>query len=179
MNYGDEIDVLLFFKSTLDTLIAANLVTVKSWGDLTDLDEAALTVDNKRILWVSRLQVIIDPDEKFEIQDENTNRSKPVLLIGIGETNPTSSSVQGNMIYGDNVFDFIVMVAKTNRAFTEYFREITAIKRFLTDSFIASTNKRILIGPIRWSDYIVGKIPGSGFTMKVTTSINNYDYTVT
>jgi len=178
MDYGDEVDVLEFFKTTLDTQIDVFKATVVGWGDLDDEQEADLNISDKRILWVSRLSVLIDPDEEFAIQDKNTNKSSPTLLIGLTDTISTLNSAQGNMIYGDNSFDFVVIVAKHNRVYAEWMREVTAIRKFLTDVFIASTGKRIFVKSIRWSDYVVGDIPGSGFTLSINTSINNYDYQV-
>ncbi len=176
MAQADEIDVLQFFKTIIEAGITANAGVVIGWDEGWIEDD--LTVENKRILYASRAKVNIDPDEEFNIVDTN-GVSTSAILLEIADTIATTNSVQGNMIYGLNTFNILIIVAKNNRSYADYGRELSAIKNFILNVFVASTGKRIQVESISWSNFMVGQIPGSGCVIKIRTSINNYDYQIT
>jgi len=171
----DEIDVLQYFKTIIEDGITDNINIVAGWS--AGWVEDNLTIDDKRILYISRAKVNIDPDEEFNIIENGVSTS--AILLEIADTIATTNSIQGNMVYGLNTFNILIIVAKNNRVYVDYGRELSAIKDFILNVFVASTGKRIQVESISWSNFIVGQIPGSGCVIKVKTSINNYDYQIT
>jgi hypothetical protein len=124
------------------------------------------------------VQVSIDLDYEFDLEDDNSE-STPVVLLEVDETMNTKAGSKGNMLAGYTNIDISIIVAKGTREFAVYYKEIVELAKQVRIIFQNYLNKRVeFVNQIFINQYAVGDYKAVGIGITVRVPSGNYDLTI-
>lgn len=142
---------------------------------------------DEQLFSIANASVVTNPDAEWDLHrdvssgDEQIIVSTPVIIVELEDAEPTQSSNQGAMIYGNVNYSITVFVTKMGREHSSYKSEAVFMANAVRKTLSLLTGARYLVGKTSFGDFELGVDRTnmvSGATIPVQTSVNNFNYSI-